>query len=145
MDPTKSLPLLAAATIAFAPMQSDAGGGGDAFAMLPTAVTDLDAFRWKNRPVLLFAPSPDDPAYVEQSASFIAAAEGLLERDIVVLSDTEPREDGALRRRFDVQGFEVLLVGKDGGVKLRKQTPISAEELFAEIDSMPMRRREMSD
>jgi hypothetical protein len=141
----KSLPLLTAVTIAIAPMQGGAGGSGDAFAVLPTAVADLDAYRWKNRPVLLFAPSPDDPAYVGQSALLQAMPAGLLERDIVVLSDTEPKEDGALRRRFDVQGFEVLLIGKDGGVKLRKQKLIAAEELFSEIDLMPMRRRETSD
>jgi hypothetical protein len=126
-------------------MQGRAGGSGDAFALLPAAVVDLDAYRWKNRPVLLFAPSPDDPAYVEQRALFHAAAEGLLEREIVVLIDTEPKEDGELRRRFDVQGFEVLLVGKDGGVKLRKQKPIASEELRSEMDLMPMRRREISD
>ncbi len=145
MQTVKPFPLLTAAAIAFAPIQGGAGGRGDTFAILPHEIADLDAYRWKKRPVLIFAPSPDDPAFVEQSALLHAAREELLERDVVVLIDTAPHEDGALRRGLGVLGFEVLLVGKDGGVKLRVQKPITAEELSAEIDAMPMRRREMTD
>ena len=44
----------------------------------------------------------------------------------------------------DVEGpkageFAAVLVGKDGTVKLRVAEPISADELFAILDSMPMR------
>ena len=42
-------------------------------------------------------------------------------------------------------GSQVLLIGKDGGVKLRSTEPVSTDELFALIDSMPMRRREMEE
>jgi hypothetical protein len=135
---------LATAAIMLAPVQC-AAGTGDVFAMPTLAIEDLDALRWKNRPVLVFAPSAEDPAFMEQTASLRAAREGLIERDVVVLSDTEPHDNGSLRRRFAVQGFEVLLIGKDGGVKLRVQRPVAAEVLFSEIDAMPMRRREMSD
>lgn len=142
--PDRFSPILTAAAIAIAPLQGLAETG-DAIAMPPTAIAGLDAFRWKNRPVLVFAPSPDDPVFIEQSALLDAAQEGLLERDIVVLSDTDPQLDGAQRRRLGVQGFEVVLIGKDGGVKLRVQEPIAAEALFSVIDAMPMRRREMAD
>lgn len=37
----------------------------------------------------------------------------------------------------------VALIGKDGGVKVRRETVISNQDLFALIDSMPMRQREM--
>ncbi len=40
--------------------------------------------------------------------------------------------------------FKVLLIGKDGGVKLRTQTPVTPLELYQLIDAMPMRRRERS-
>ena len=36
-----------------------------------------------------------------------------------------------------------MLIGKDGGVKLRQEEPISVADLFALIDSMPMRKQEM--
>lgn len=51
------------------------------------------------------------------------------------------------RRRYGVaaDGFEALLVGRDGGVKLRYPEPIGPDELFGRIDEMPMRRREMRE
>jgi hypothetical protein len=36
-----------------------------------------------------------------------------------------------------------VLVGKDGGVKLERSGPVSLSVIFALIDSMPMRQREM--
>jgi hypothetical protein len=36
-----------------------------------------------------------------------------------------------------------LLIGKDGGVKLRSSEPVSVKDIFGLIDSMPMRRQEM--
>jgi len=39
--------------------------------------------------------------------------------------------------------FQVLLIGKDGGVKLRSSGPVSMKDLFGLIDSMPMRQQEM--
>ena len=39
--------------------------------------------------------------------------------------------------------FEVLLIGKDGGVKLRRDKPVAAFEITALIDTMPMRQDEM--
>ncbi|WP_370313271.1 DUF4174 domain-containing protein [Sagittula sp.] len=106
---------------------------------------DLEAYRWSVRPVLVFAPGSDDVKYTEQIALLRAAEAGLAERDIVVLTDTAPDEKGRLRAALAVDGFEVLLVGKDGGVKLRQETPLSVDDLFATIDAMPMRQREMVD
>ena len=63
----------------------------------------------------------------------------------MVLTDTAPHEKGRLRAALAVDGFEVLLVGKDGGVKLRQETPLSVDDLFATIDAMPMRQREMAN
>ena len=39
--------------------------------------------------------------------------------------------------------FEVILIGLDGGVKLRQTEMISLKKLFTLIDGMPMRRREI--
>lgn len=116
------------------------GSGQAAFAKMPA---ELKEYRWRNRLVLLFATSVDNPAYVEQRNVLEAVPEGLSERHTVVLTDTYPEAAGALRARFDPQGFEVLLIGKDGGVKLRQGQPVTAETLFATIDAMPMRQREI--
>ena len=48
------------------------------------------------------------------------------------------------RLRSDPQmQFEVVLIGKDGGVKARTSDPEALKDFLALIDSMPMRRAEM--
>ena len=136
-----ALPLLTAATIAFAPTEGRTSSG--VFRHGPDEAGDLAQYRWTHRPVLIFANSETEPAYVEQRAALEAAVDGLVERDIVVLSDTDPAGQGPLRRLFGAEGFEVLLIGKDGEVKLRQAEPLSVDALFVVIDAMPMRRQEM--
>lgn len=41
------------------------------------------------------------------------------------------------------EDFELLLIGLDGGVKFRQNEPVSHQELFSQVDQMPMRRQEM--
>jgi hypothetical protein len=104
--------------------------------------------RWRHRVVLVFAPAEDDPALARQRESLATAHNGLRERDarvVEVIGERAPSDlDGAaLRAAFDPGGaFAVVLVGKDGGVKLRDDRPISAELLFRAIDAMPMARDE---
>jgi len=52
-----------------------------------------------------------------------------------------------LRSRYGVSGdsFALLLVGKDGGVKLTRNEPVALDEICALVDRMPMRRREMRE
>lgn len=41
--------------------------------------------------------------------------------------------------------FTVMLIGKDGGIKLSQTSPVTNTELFELIDAMPMRRQEMRE
>lgn len=113
-------------------------------------------YRWEARIVLVFAPSEDAPLLVAQRAAFDSDRTGLAERDVVVhtvLPDrvtpdlgTLPQESAdALRERYDVapDAFAAILIGKDGGEKLRTETVLMPETLFQTIDAMPMRQREM--
>jgi len=50
-----------------------------------------------------------------------------------------------LRTKLRPRGFMLVLIGKDGGVKLRKPLPWDVRELSRTIDTMPMRQREMRD
>ena len=64
--------------------------------------------------------------------------------------DGEPAPDlhaSKLRQRYVVDQNEaaVLLVGKDGGLKVKKSEVFLAEELFETIDAMSMRLQEMRD
>ena len=74
-----------------------------------------------------------------------SAKSGLVERDILVLSDLLELERGRLRKTLQIDGFEIILIGKGGGIKLRSKTPIGVEDLLSLIDAMPMRRQEMRD
>ena len=38
--------------------------------------------------------------------------------------------------------FAIVLVGKDGGEKLRSSEPVTADKLTGLVDEMPMRRQE---
>jgi len=108
---------------------------------LPATAADLDALRWQARPILVFAPAPEDPRLSEQLARFEAAEAALADRRNVVIVDTDP--GSALRRRFDPARFTVILVGLDGGEKFRRDGLVRVDTLNARIDAMPMRRREL--
>jgi len=41
--------------------------------------------------------------------------------------------------------FHAILIGKDGGVKGRWDSPVDMDALFGLIDAMPMRRQEMRE
>jgi hypothetical protein len=100
-------------------------------------------YLWKSRVLITFATHADDPALAEQTHTVTAAQAGMAERDLVLLRHIG--DDDALRRRYGVagKGFEVLLIGKDGGVKLRSDHPIAAADLFQTVDAMPMRKDEL--
>ena len=118
---------------------------------------DLREVEWKNRVVLVFAPDNEKAELSRQREILKSASCGIGDREIVtivavfgerLLVDGRPLKRTAgdtLRDRYGVRtdDFRVLLIGKDGGVKLRREESVSAEELFSRIDAMPMRRNEM--
>lgn len=104
---------------------------------------DLASYRWEKRPVLVFTGSATHRKYKEQMRALNAARSALEERDIVLLVDTEPEKLSELRQVFMPDDFLFVLIGKDGGVKYRSETPVSTLQLFEIIDAMPMRQREM--
>lgn len=107
--------------------------------------TDLSKFVWKNRPVVVFADSDADPRFAEQMELLRANLPDLAERDVVILTDTDPSARSVLRLKLRPRGFMLVIIGKDGGVKLRKPLPWSVREISRTIDKMPMRKREMHD
>lgn len=106
---------------------------------------DIDAFRWIARPVVVFAEAPQVPAFQEQMAYLEEDMDALVRRDVVVITDTDPGTLSDLRRKLRPRGFQLTLIGKDGGVKLRKPFPWQVRELSRSIDKMPMRQREIRE
>ncbi|MEO1268497.1 MAG: DUF4174 domain-containing protein [Myxococcota bacterium] len=126
----------------------------------------LAPFAWKHRPLLVFSPTLGDQRD-RQLEAIAGAREGFEERDMVlvdVLASPSAASGGpaaataspgygvvgpaaeALRNRFQVaaKDFRVILVGKDGTEKRRDLTPVAMDPIFALIDTMPMRQREMA-
>ncbi|MCR9126703.1 MAG: DUF4174 domain-containing protein [Rhodobacteraceae bacterium] len=133
---------------ASAPVAGDAGltASEEIEALIrPAGDSDLSEFLWIKRPVIVFADSAADPAYAEQIELLSDRLEDLRDRDVIVLTDTDPAAQSPLRSKLRPRGFMLVLVGKDGGVKLRKPLPWSVRELSRSIDKMPMRAREIRE
>ncbi|MEO1449426.1 MAG: DUF4174 domain-containing protein [Bacteroidota bacterium] len=112
----------------------------------------LQELTWKNR-VLIVHVQEASPEWPAQQNLWRSNADGMAERDLVVgiiQGDTVYWPDcKELARpyldqfRISSEEFCVLLIGKDGGEKLRTGTVLPVEKLYAVIDAMPMRRQEM--
>lgn len=111
----------------------------------PAGDSDLSEFLWIKRPIIVFADSPADPRYAQQMAELIKDLDVLRDRDVVILTDTDPSAQSPLRQKLRPRGFMLVLVGKDGGVKLRKPLPWTVREITRSIDKMPIRQREIED
>ncbi|MEM6619726.1 MAG: DUF4174 domain-containing protein [Pseudomonadota bacterium] len=103
----------------------------------------LDALKWDKRPIVIFADTGDDLLFRRQMELLAEEEEMLSERDVVVLTDIEPDAKGPLRKRLRPRGFQLVLIGKDGAVKLRKPRPWTVREISRVIDTMPMRQHEI--
>ena len=116
----------------------------------------IDAWAWNYRPLIVIAPAEEDALMAAQRKTLSAQQEALRERDVVIVELVGGRvrivsgpdveiDARQLKNRLGTVGdkFEVVLVGKDTGIKLRSDEPVAAADLFGLIDSMPMRRQEM--
>ncbi|KQR77843.1 DUF4174 domain-containing protein [Rhizobium sp. Leaf341] len=123
----------------------------------PAFASGIDTFGWKSRVLLVFA-KPGAAEAAEQRRLLLQDRAALADRDMVVLEvvdDTvmpvfgkaETATAAELRKDAGVTDngpFAAILVGKDGGIKLRAAKPVAPEQLFGLIDSMPMRANEAS-
>ncbi len=106
---------------------------------------NLEDFVWVARPVVVFANSAADPAFQRQIELLTERFEQLSERDVVLIVDTDPAGESPLRQKLRPRGFMLVLIGKDGGVKLRKPFPWDVRELTRVIDKSPIRQQEVRD
>jgi hypothetical protein len=114
------------------------------------------------RPLLVFAATADDPRLKAQQDALDNDADDMMDRNVLLVPVVESgkglqlpldapyvvlpsTESEAARKRFGVApgSFEVVLLGEDGGAKLRSGTPVATDRLNGLIDSMPTRRIEM--
>ncbi|MCQ0092575.1 DUF4174 domain-containing protein [Roseovarius sp. M141] len=128
--------------------QEAAAGAGDAAVpsvFVDASDVDLKQFLWTNRPLVVFADSPNDPRFVQQMEMLTARSDELAARDVVVLTDTDPEARGPLRDRLHPRGFMLVLIVKDGTIYLRKPLPWDVREISRTIDKLPMRQQEIRE
>ncbi|WP_246209475.1 DUF4174 domain-containing protein [Pikeienuella piscinae] len=112
---------------------------------LHAAENPLAGYLWEARPVVVFADSPKDPRYQKQMEDFARREPDILERDVVLLTDTDPAANGPLRQKLRPRGFMMVLIGKDGEIKLRRPNPMSVDALTRLIDRIPLRQQEIDE
>lgn len=105
---------------------------------------DVAGQRWQHRLLVIFADEETDPRLTAQRRLLGPAIAQLRERDVLLI---EVVGDDPLREGLGVEkrGFHAVLVGKDGGVKLREREPVRPQTLTAVIDAMPMRQAEIRE
>jgi hypothetical protein len=121
----------------------------------PAAGATLDDLRWSWRVILAWAePGTDAEASFRRRVAELSCEIGA--RDVAVYRihgdgaepltpDAPPLALSGQGPRTGAAGFEMVLIGKDGGVKARSTTPAELPDLLARIDRMPMRRREAAE
>ena len=127
------------------------------FDLEDTMPMDLTQFQWKNRLLLIFAPDVNDEFFQKLQGEIIAQKAGVEDRDLVVFEIFERGQSrmntahldqeavDSIRKRLAApqSTFRVILIGKDGGMKLERDDQVGLEEIFERIDSMLMRKNEM--
>jgi hypothetical protein len=147
--PDLAFALLLGAAAPFSPALAENGVDvvdlwqADRTQILDGAEVSLEDFLWIARPVVVFADTPADPRFQEQMALIEARIDVLTVRDVVVIVDTDPAAQSAVRTQLRPRGFMLALLSKDGSVFQRKPAPWDVREISRAIDKLPQRQQEM--
>lgn len=122
--------------------------------------SDLTQYQWQNRLLLVLCEHKENKLYQQQIAMLLNQETALKDRKLKIFTtiktceSTQPSENNnheiwqnipSLLQKYSksTDGFEVLLIGLDGGIKIRQTQLISMKQLCGIIDRMPMRRAEL--
>ncbi len=111
--------------------------------IVDAAEVTLDDFLWQNRLIVVFADTPADPRFQEQIDLLNAWPDALIEREVVVIVDTDPSARTSVRLKLRPRGFQLALLAKDGKVNLRKPFAWDVREITHAIDKWPLRQQEL--
>lgn len=127
-------------SLAFAPLQARAQQ--TATGPVDAAGIDPADHLFLHRPVIVFSDRPDDPAFLRQMAMLARHLPDLAERDVILVTDTDPANPSPLRRQLRPRGFSLVLMDKDWKPSIRKPLPWEGREIVNSIDKMPIARAE---
>ena len=118
-------------------------------------VLSLNDFRWENRIIIVNS----DLAQTKKSKQLELLMQdtiGLKDRNLLVFSVENEMAHELVNEKlykigkqqltklnFTKGSFEIILIGKDGGIKLRNTSIVQNSEIYGLIDHMPMRQAEM--
>ena len=122
-----------------------------------TLSMDLTQFQRKNRLLLSFAQDGNHPLFQDLQSQILAQKAEVDDRDLIVFevpaqgparmntNTLDRKEADSIRNHFAIPSdeYSLILVGKDGGIKLKRKDQVDLKEVFELIDSMPMRQNEM--
>ena len=120
---------------------------------------DLKSFEWENRVLVVGGKGSK---YQNQFENLEGNINEYTERDMVVIlinkDESKKSYDGlnvlnkldyestlSIRKRFNFDNFNLILIGKDGDVKYNNNEPVKINKIFEIIDKMPMRMKEIKE
>lgn len=122
----------------------------------------LEDHIWENRVVVLFSDDVKNEKVDQQLSEFHNQEESLADRKLVIytiqgkttyvfdaksnmLESSKIKLDNQLINELkDASNFVIVLIGLDGGVKLKSEKVRSRKSIYDKIDGMPMRRSEIT-
>lgn len=126
------------------------------FTMNIVHAQSLEDYQWKNRILILMDATLKSNSLQAQLKEFTGQNEGLTERDLILFLITEDKVYSQHGKALDMNSESVreqlgisddfkgvLLLGKDGGIKLKEHFQVASKTVFDLIDGMPMRKAEM--
>ncbi|SFD10881.1 DUF4174 domain-containing protein [Algibacter pectinivorans] len=116
----------------------------------------IASHQWENRVLLVLSDGADTSAFQNQIKELQAHENGLTDRKLIVyqikkqnytkgLADKAWQTSSKTYKKYKSinASLEVVLIGLDGGIKLRQAHLLNCEKLFETIDVMPMRKSEL--
>jgi len=132
------------------------------FSFMNSNGQNLEKHKWENRILIVKTSDIKSKKYQEQLKEFRNSIEEMIDRkfllyqitgnDFVLINykNSELNNSGKISGKSiekilnKEENFEVILIGLDGEIKLQQTEILIKEDLYKIIDSMPMRRDELS-
>jgi len=112
---------------------------------------DISDFKWKNRVLILVAKDLNNEDLNTQIEAFKDYSDDFEARDLILFISTPQGTYTSHKTSVDTKGIDtyrknnfegIILLGKDGGIKLKKPFIVTAKTILNVIDAMPMRQNE---
>ena len=118
---------------------------------------NLKEHLWENRIVLIITSGSESETYTSQIEAFNINSQEFDARKLIIYKvlpnkykvenseDNSWVSDSRLYTLYNSndKDFKIILIGLDGNIKIEQSELLTTKDLFATIDSMPMRRSEL--